>query len=227
MADKQLALVVTPSGKKLLFETIARRFPTPSSSNKAAKAKAQADALSQRRRNVRRCSRNCSSAADGQFTHLAIGLRIEDDASLRLAARVLFVPGGELAAWSKDVKLPAEGLLSGVPAGKFAVAYGGVSAPFSKETWELFSRFTDMGMQMIGMDEEGRRKLQKLTEQLQAGKRFTGGMMGMMRPGDTLFSTAMAVEHVKNADEHFKATRANVRADEERAAGRQKGRASV
>jgi hypothetical protein len=205
MADKQLALVVTPEGKKLLFQTIGAALPDAEQLNKNAQVE-QAAALA----NVGEMFgmfKELLAAADEQLTHLAVGLHIDDNASLRLAARAIFVPGGKLAAWSKDARLPDEGLLSGVPAGKFAVAYGGVSAQFSKETWDLFNRFSDLGMQTIGLDEEGRKKFQKVSEQVQAGKRFSSGMLGMMRPGDTLFSTALAIEHVKNADDHVKAVR--------------------
>ncbi|MEX0978951.1 MAG: hypothetical protein WDZ48_08880, partial [Pirellulales bacterium] len=205
LTDKQLALVVTPEGKKLLFQTIGAALPDA----EALKINAQSEqgAAQDNLGEMLGMLKELLAAADGQLTHLAVGLRIEDNASLRLAARAIFVPGGKLAAWSKDVKLPDEGLLSGVPAGKFAVAYGGVSAQFSKETWNPINRFSDMGMQKIGLDEAGRKKYQEIAEQMQAGKRFTGGMLGLMRPGDSLFSTALAVEHVKNADEHVKATR--------------------
>ena len=147
------------------------------------------------------------TAADEQLTHLAIGLKIEDSATLHLAARVLFVPDGKLAAWSKDVKVPAEGLLAGVPDGKFVVAYGGVAAHFSPEVWKVLNQFTDTGMQTMGLDEEGRKKYAAATLKLQTGKRLTSGVMGMLRPGDSLFTTAISVEHVANADEHLKLTR--------------------
>jgi hypothetical protein len=40
-------------------------------------------------------------AADEQLTHLAVGIHIEENATLRLAVRMLYVPDGTLAAWSK------------------------------------------------------------------------------------------------------------------------------
>lgn len=209
MADKQLALVVTPAGKKLLFQTIAAALPDTAQLKRDAgvgDGNEQAGAL----QNVGQMFgmfKELLVAADEQLTHLAVGIRIEDNASLHVAARLLFAPDGALAAWSKDVKLPKQGLLAGVPAGKFAIAFGGVSAHFSPEMQALVSQFGDVGMQMIGLDEKGRKELAKITQQIQAGKQFTGGTMGMMRPGDSLFSTALSVEHVDNADEHLKSTR--------------------
>jgi hypothetical protein len=211
MADKQLALVVTPAGKKVLFETIAAAIPDKEQLKKDAQGsdvelEPQALALA----NVGEMFgvfKELLVAADGQVTHLAVGLRIEDNASLRLAVRVLFTEGGKLAAWSKDMKAPPEGLLAGVPGGKFALAYGGVSAHFSPEMQAVITRFSEMGMQMIGMDEADRREFAEVTLKLQKGKRFTGGMMSMMRPGDSLFSTALTVEHVDSADEQLKIMR--------------------
>ncbi len=209
MADKQLSLVVTPAGKTLLLQTIAAAIPDAAQLKRDAGAgggNEQASAL-QSVGEMFGVFKELSIAADKQLTLLAVGIRIEDDATLRLAARFLFVPDGDLAAWSKDVKVPKQGLLAGIPPGKFAIAYGGVSAHFSPEMQALVSQFTDVGMQMIGLDEEGRKELAEITQQIQAGKRFTGGMMGMMRPGDSLFSTALSIEHVDNADEHLESTR--------------------
>ena len=145
--------------------------------------------------------------ADEQLTHLAAGLRIEDNATLHVTARAVVVPGGALARWSQGVKVPSEGLLAGVPEGKFIVAYGGVSAQFSPAVQAILSQFGDAGMQMMGLDDAGRKELAKLTEKLQQGKRFTAGVMGMMRPGDSIYSTAISVEHVNDADEHLQTTR--------------------
>ncbi len=121
--------------------------------------------------------------ADEQLTHLAAGIQIEDNATLRVTARALVVPGGDLAHWSQGVKVPAEGLLAGLPEGKFVIAYGGASAQFSPAMWAILNQFGDAGMQMMGLDEAGRKEYARLAEKLQKGKQFTGGVMGMMRPG--------------------------------------------
>jgi len=208
MADKQLSLVITPAGKSLLFQSIAGAIPDSNElKNNAPGDDAElANALGGVGE-MFGVFKELLLAADTQLTHLAIGIRIEDNATLRLAARALYVPDGDLAAWSKDIKVPKEGLLAGVPSGKYAIAYGGVSAHFSPAMQALFSQFTDVGMQLVGLDEEDRKELATITEQIQAGKKFSGGMMGMMRPGDSLFSTALAIEHVDDADKHFKSTR--------------------
>jgi hypothetical protein len=211
MADKQLALVVTPAGKKLLLETIAAAIPASEQLKKDAEnsdveGAPQALALA----NVGEMFsglKELLGAANEQLTQLAIGLHIDDNAALRLAVRALFTRDGKLAAWSKELKAPSEGLLAGVPAGNYALAYGGVSAHFSPEMQAVLDKFTEMGMQMVGMDEAARKQVAEITAKLQAGKRFTGGVMGLMRPGDSLFSTALTVEHVENADKQLGLTR--------------------
>lgn len=209
MADKQLALVVTPAGRKLLFQTIIAALPDSEQLKKTAGIEAgneQASAF-QNVGELFGMLKELLSAADKQLTHLAIGIRIEDNSALRVAARVLFVSGGDLAAWSKEVKAPEQSLLMGLPPGKFAIAYGGVSAHFSPEMWALFSRFGEIGMRTIGLDEENQKKSMEIAQQLQKGKLSSGGVMGMMRPGDSLFSTAVSVEHVKDAGEQIKISR--------------------
>lgn len=207
MADKQLSLVVTPQGKSLLFQTIAAAIPdTKELKQGVGEQNELADALGGVGE-MFGVFKELLLAADEQLTHLAIGLEIEDNATVRLAARMLFVPDGALATWSKDIKLPEEGLLAGVPAGKYALAYGGVSAKLSPQFQAMIGQFTNMGMQVMGLDEESSKQLAEITGKIQAGKRFTGGMMGMMRPGDSLFSTALTIEHVDDADAQIKGMR--------------------
>jgi hypothetical protein len=145
--------------------------------------------------------------ADKQLTHLAIGLKIEDNATLHLAARALFVPDGDLSHWAQEVKLPQEGLLAGVPAGEFVFAYAGVSADFSPEIAQIISSMTETSLQMFGLDEEGKKRYAEATAKAQEGKLFTGGVMGMLRPGDSLYATSLSVEHVKDADTYVKQMR--------------------
>jgi len=145
--------------------------------------------------------------ADKQLTHLAVGLKIEDNATLHVAARALFVPDGELSQWAKEVKLPPEGLLVGIPAGDFVFAYGAVSAEFSPEIAKIISSMTETGLEMYGLDEEGKKRYAEATAKMQSGKRFSGGVMGMLRPGDSLYATSLSVEHVENADDYVKQMR--------------------
>jgi len=234
MEQQQLALVITPTGKTMLLQTIAAALPTQEQLEADAKAigpgkteeqgdddhddedKNEADDDAGPAENASALAgvgqmfgmfKELLVAADEQLTHLAAGVRIEDNATLHVAVRAMFLPDGKLAAWAREIKVPPEGLLAGVPAGKYVFAYGGVAAQFSPEVQAMINRFSESGMQTIGLDEESRKEYSAAAEKLAAGKRLTGGVMGMMRPGDSIFETSISVEHVQNADEHIKNTR--------------------
>ncbi len=213
IGEQQLAVVVTPSGKTKLFQSLAAAMPTQKQieaglkpgtdddedADKDQKGDAEEDDSDDKDDEVDAevtaeanalagvgqmfgMFKELLIAADEQLTHLAAGVRIEDTATLHVAVRALFVPDGKLASWAKNIKVPSEGLLAGVPPGDYVFAYGGVSAQFSPEVWALISRFSANGMQMMGLDKERRKAYMALSEQLQAGKVYSGGVMGMMRP---------------------------------------------
>ena len=59
----------------------------------------------------------------------------------------------------------------------------------------------------MGMSEENRKKFVETAAQLRANQISSGMLMGQLRPGDSIIGTSMAVEHVKNAEQHVKLTR--------------------
>ncbi len=236
MAEQQLSIVITPAGKTQLFQTIATALPDQEQLEADAGAikgddgkdgddedddsddeEGDDDAAEMEDElppgalagvaQMFGGFKTLLADADKQLTHLAVGLKIEDNATLHLAARALFVPNGELAQWARQVKLPPEGLLAGVPAGDFVFAYGAVSADFSPEIAKIISSMTETGLEMYGLDEEGKKRYAEATAKMQEGKRFTGGVMGMLRPGDSLYATSLSVEHVENADDYVKQMR--------------------
>jgi hypothetical protein len=214
MAQQQLAVVVTPKGKTLILNAIAESLPTAEQLEKQAKETEDddekqapdAEALGNLGQ-MMGVFKQLLSAADQEVTHLAAGIRIEDSAALHVTAKALWVPGGTASGWSKEVKAPEGGVLKGVPPGKFVLAYGGVSAHFGPEAWAIIGQLGDSGMQMMGLKGEARDKYMVLAAELQKGKRSTGGVMSMVRPGDSIFSTAVSVEHVDDANAQLKTTR--------------------
>jgi len=230
MAEQQLSIVITPSGKTQLFQTISAALPDQEQLEADAgvnkgdddddsdDAESDDDDAAEKEGELPPGAlagvaqmfggfKTLLADADKQLTHLAVGLKIEDNATLHLAARALFAPGGEPSQWAKQVKLPPEGLLAGVPPGDFVFAYGAVSADFSPEIAKIISSMTETGLEMYGLDEEGKQRYAEATAKMQAGKRFTGGVMGMLRPGDSLYATSLSVEHVENGDDYVKQMR--------------------
>jgi hypothetical protein len=207
MAGQQLAVVVTPKGKATLFKKILELFPEPAALKTEEKDDDPAAADLKTAAELLTLAKRLLASAEEQLTFMTLGVRIDDDTSLHVAARLLFAPDGKLAAWAKEVKLPKQGLLAGLPPGKFAVAYGGVSAQFSPEIASLIDRFTDIGLRRLGLSEQTRKTFAEATKRQQANKSFTSGLLGLIRPGDSLLASAVSVEHVKNAAVYLKMSR--------------------
>jgi hypothetical protein len=207
MAEQQLAVVVTPIGKATLFKKILELFPEPAAlkakekddDNQAADDDSAAELLP--------LAKRLTAAAEEQLTFLTLGVRIDDDTSLHVAVRLLFAPDGKLAAWAQEIQPPPQGLLAGLPPGKFAIAAGGVSAQFSPEIAGLIDRFTDIGLRRLGLSDASRKAFSEATKRQQTNKTFTSVLLGLIRPGDTLLAGTVSIEHVKNAVEHMKISR--------------------
>ncbi len=208
MAEQQLAVVVTPKGKATLFKKVLELFPEPAALKTEEKDDDnQTEADLKTAEELLPLAKRLLASAEEQLTFLTLGVRIDDDTSLHVAARLLFAPGGKLAAWGKEVKLPPQGLLAGLPPGKFAIAVGGVSAQFSPEIAGLIDRFTDIGLRRLGLNDQARQAVAEASKLQQANKHFTSFLLGLIRPGDSLLASAVSVEHVKNAAAHLKTSR--------------------
>jgi hypothetical protein len=208
LGDQQVAVVATPAGKSVLFKKLLGLFPD---ADKVIEAGGDADAaLAANMRSAMemlQVFKTLLASADEQLSHLAVGVKIDDNTTLRIAARCLFVPEGRLAAWAKNVKLPSKDLLFGLPAGKFVLAYGGVSGQFSPEFAGLVNQFTDAGYRQMGLSKEGRKKAAAAMDRQRAGAIASCGLIAPIRPGDSVVAGAMSIERVKNSAEHLKITR--------------------
>ncbi len=59
-----------------------------------------------------------------EVTHLALGVKADENANLRIAARTRFAAGGDWSNAVKGIKAPKEGVLAGLPGGPFGLACG-------------------------------------------------------------------------------------------------------
>ena len=208
LGEQQVAVMATPAGKSVLFKKVLGLFPD---ADKAIEAGGDADsAIAANMRSAMemlQVFKTLLAAADEQLSHLAVGVKIDDSTSLRIAARCLFVPEGRLAAWARTVKPPAKDLLFGLPAGKFVLAYGGVSGQFGPEFAGLVNQFTDAGYRQMGLSEEARKKAAAAMDRQRAGAIASCGVIAPIRPGDSVVAGAMSIERVKNSAEHLRITR--------------------
>ena len=147
------------------------------------------------------------AAAEPKITQLGLGLQLDDQTSVHLAVRTLFVPDGKLSQWAKAVKPPQKGLLFGLPAGKYIVAYGGVWPQSSPEFRKLMTWATDSGLSQFGLDRQQRKRYAAISDKQRDQQINSCGMLGNLRPGDSLTGTSLSVEHVKSASEDLKLVR--------------------
>ena len=206
MERQQATVVLTPAGKKMLVAKLLALFPDPAKLKDDAKDDDDQQPISPAQaKEMLELAKELLKSADEQLTHAALGVRIDDDTALHVAVRLAYTPGGALARWSQKVKLPSESLLKGLPPGKYAVAYGGVSVPLDPNLNSILNRFTEMGLQQFGLDEDGKKKLEAALNKQSASRTVMSGLLGLVRPGDSIFSTALSVERVKDARQHIKA----------------------
>jgi hypothetical protein len=208
LAKQQIAVALTPTGKKLLLATVGGLMDAAlEGAEQAGNDDAQAAQAIQSTRESMQALKDLLSAADEQLTQLGVGLRIDDATAMYLSGRLLISPEGGLAAWAKDVKPPKAGLLAGLPPDKYAIAYGGAAVEFHPAVAKLTERMTQLSMTMLGLSEEDRKQLSEVMTRYSSNRTSTAGMFGQLRPGDSIVATSMQVEHVKDAAAHLKLAR--------------------
>ena len=212
LAKQQIAVVLTPAGKKHAVKAVNRFIGI------AAKAAGQvADGADddtpggvqavQSAGEAMEAFKDLLAAVDAQVTHLGIGASIDDATVLRASARLIFEPDGGLSQWARTARPPIDGLLAGLPPDKFALAYGGAAVQFHPAVNKIVDRMTQVGLMTVGLDDQDRKKLSEIMIRYRDGQTSTAGLLGQLRPGDSIIATSMQIEHVKDAEQHLKVMR--------------------
>ncbi|MGD9724250.1 MAG: hypothetical protein AB7O59_23630 [Pirellulales bacterium] len=240
--QQQLAVMLTPAGKKLVLEkagefmsSLSTAIAPPSETEEGdqpnaddagatsaktsaddddaskddaddAAARRQAEALESSRETMRSLQQ-LIAAANEQFTHLGIGLRIDDSTAVHLSARCIFAVDGGLSRWAADVRRPDGGVLKGLPPGKFTLAYGGAAVQFHPAFAEMINRMTQTGMMALGLGEEDRRQLAAIMDRHRANQTSTSAVLAALRPGDSVVSNTVQLEHVQDAAKQMQTSR--------------------
>ncbi len=209
LAQQQLAAVATPAGKKVLLKKIVALLPDASNLPKAADHDADAGPAASLKSvmDMLQLVKELLASANEQLTHAALGVRIDDNTTLHVAARIGFLPEGKLASWAQEVKLPPDPMLSGLPPGKFAIAFGGASPRLSPQFTEMVNRLSDVGFKQLGLSEEDRKKVAAAVDRQRGQAVSSCGVLGPIRPGDSIMGGVITVERVKNAAQHMKMSR--------------------
>ncbi len=214
--SQQLAVVATAEGKKRLVQALSGFFDLATEGIEKAAAEAEDDDDDDARKvaeSMRSATESMQVAkealilVDEQVKQLGIGLRIDDTTAFHLTARIMFLPDGGLSQWAAAVKRPEYGLLRGLPAGKFTVAFGGAALQSGEAISKLYDRMTQAGMIMLGLDDEKQKQLGDIMDKYRENQISTAMMMGQPRPGDSIFATTMQVEHVHDAAKQFDVAR--------------------
>ena len=213
ITKQQLAVAITPAGKKLLTEALSGFLDAAiegaeqaGTDGNDADTPSAAEAI-QSVGDTMRAVKDLLTASDDQVTQLGIGLQIDDTTALHLSGRLLFAANGGLSQWAQEVKRPQAGLLAGLPPGKFALAYGGTSIQFHPAVAKVFQQVTQAGMTTLGLSEEDRKKLADVMERQNANQISSAALLGQLRPGDSIVSTSIQIQHVKDATEQMKTSR--------------------
>ncbi len=203
---QQLAAVATPEGKTRLVKAISGFLDVAvqgiqdaaADTDDDEEAKQAAEALRSATETMK-VAKELVALIDEQVTQLGLGVRIDETTALHLSTRAMFVSEGGLSKWAASVKRPESGLLKGLPAGKFTLAYGGASVQSAETITKMYDRMTQAGMIMLGLDEENQKQLNDVLAKYRQNQISTAALMGQPRPGDSIMSTSMQVEHVRDA----------------------------
>jgi hypothetical protein len=215
IAQQQLAVVATPEGKKKLVKAFSGLMDTAVEGVKQVQAADQdnddeAERVAQSLESVTetmKIAKELAALVDEQVTQLGLGIRIDDTTAFHLDARLMFLPNGGLSKWAAGVKRPEGGLLLGLPGGKFTLAYGGAAIQSADAITKLYDRMTQSGMMVLGLDKENQQKLSDVLNKYRQNQISTAALMGRPRPGDSIMSTMMQLEHVKDAARQFELAR--------------------
>ena len=219
LGEQQAAVVVTPAGKKLLFAK-AGEFLNLGLEATEAEAASDADQKKdedddkkpgadegQAIKELIKSGKELLTEAEAEVTQFGVGIRIDDQTAVHVSARALFTPQGKLSEWAAEVKVPKGGLLAGLPASKFVIAYGGVTPNVHPALAHLIDRLTETGLEKMGLDEELRKKYATAVARQRANRLNSCGLLGQLRPGDSIAATSVMIEHVRDGKNHIKLTR--------------------
>jgi hypothetical protein len=146
------------------------------------------------------------ATVEKEFTHVGLGLQVDDSGNVFLNSHSLFVANGSLQQAAASVKTPSAPLLNQAPGGPFFFAFDGVmpeawAAAMAKFSAQAFSAMPSQGGEKFS-DEE----ISKITEAMKESMRGMKSMafvMGTMKPGESMYDNMTAVIKVDDAKRYL------------------------
>jgi hypothetical protein len=139
-----------------------------------------------------------------EVTHLAIGVKADESSNVRITSRVRFTPGGDWANAAKGVKAPKEGVLAGLPAEPYGMAFGMTIPPGLREALgNQIVSFLKMNPALTQMPPEQQARLAQATIDMMAPVESMAMSLGVPKPGEPLYSAVVSLFKVDDAAKYL------------------------
>lgn len=140
--------------------------------------------------------------AEKEVTQLALGARLDAKGDMVMRLRAAFAPGGTFAKAGGQAKVPAGDPLAGLPAGPYALAFGGVFRP------ETIQGTVAFNVQMIkattkDLTDEQVRRIESAFKDMYHGMEGLSLRIGPGKEGTSFLGDTVGVMRVKSAKEFF------------------------
>ncbi len=150
--------------------------------------------------------------ADEQVTAAALGVQIGEGGLVRITERVRFRPGSGLTGSGRFESAP-QGLLAGLPAGPFVVAFGGVVPEGASEALMEFSVNMMKSMpNLYGVTDEQADQIMDISRGSLKGMRGMSFMMGVSKPGAPMYSNMVFSMQMDDAHAYLETYRKQIEA---------------
>jgi hypothetical protein len=192
LASNDAAIVLTNNGVKVVVAKM--RDGLKQAKDAVANAPAEAKFLT----DIIQALDGTLKSADTDVTHVTLGVQIDQGSNVNLTTRALFAKGSSLAKSAGGVKPLDGGPLTGLPAGLFVMAGGGV---FSEGTSQSLMNMSFQITKSVAKDlpKEKLEKLEKEYSQMSKGIRGMSTVWQAGKANDPIFAGVMGVVKVDDA----------------------------
>lgn len=150
--------------------------------------------------------------ADERVTAVALGVQLGEGGLVRISQRVRLRPNSDLSRIGRSESAP-QGLLAGLPAGPFVVAFGGVLPEGASEALMQFSVNMMKSMpNLYGVTDEQADQIMEISRESMKGLRGMSFMMGVSKPGTPMYSNMVSSVQLDDAHAYLDAYRKQIEA---------------
>jgi hypothetical protein len=195
LAEQDMAAFTTSSGVKVFMDRAGSRLKALGNSQGTASGRQMSATMEQ-----------MIPVVEKEVSQFGIGLRIDDDHSVRLVSHAQLLSGGELSKALSDIPPPAAMPLAGLPTGSYMFAADG-SMGNALRDWAVkiavnnLKATTEQSDSKISPDDWN--KLLAASKNMQGGKSVSL-VMGVPEADKSIYSRMFAITHVENSQTYLK-----------------------